>query len=91
VQCHHLSQLHYLLSSRHIYFVSCLVIFRGSVGLWINGLVALAETVQGGEMDALVSLLREKVSALFELLRIMQSLRNFTPFFDLVFFDLTHL
>jgi hypothetical protein len=33
----------------------------GSVGLWMNGLVALAETVQGGEMDALVSLLREKV------------------------------
>ena len=32
-----------------------------SVGLWINGLVSLAETVQGGEMDALVSLLREKV------------------------------
>jgi hypothetical protein len=50
-----------------------LVIFHGSVGLWINGLVALAETVQGGEMDALVSLLREKVSALVELFRIMQS------------------
>ncbi len=40
-----------------MFFTCC-----GSVGLWINGLVALAETVQGGEMDALVALLREKVS-----------------------------
>jgi hypothetical protein len=39
------------------------LIFGGSVGLWMNGLVTLAETVQGGEMDALVSLLREKVDA----------------------------
>jgi hypothetical protein len=82
--------LHHLLSNRHIYFVPCLVIFHGSVGLWINGLVALAETVQGGEMDALVSLLREKVSALVELFRIMQSLKNFTHVLDLFFFDLTH-
>jgi phosphotransferase system glucose/maltose/N-acetylglucosamine-specific IIC component len=37
------------------------LMFWGSVGLWINGLVTLAETVQGGELDALVSLLREKV------------------------------
>jgi hypothetical protein len=43
-------------------FVSCFAdALFCSVGLWINGLVALAETVQGGEMDALVSLLREKV------------------------------
>ena len=39
------------------------LMFWGSVGLWINGLVTLAETVQGGELDALVSLLREKVGA----------------------------
>ena len=45
-----------------VLFRLCFLIFLDSVGLWINGLVALAETVQGGEMDALVSLLREKVA-----------------------------
>jgi hypothetical protein len=48
----------------------------------MNGLVALAETVQGGEMDALVSLLREKVSALVKLFRIMQSSKKFNHFLD---------
>jgi hypothetical protein len=63
-------------------FLSFLLILYCSVNLWINGLVALAETVQGGEMDALVSLLREKVSALVELFRIMQSSKKFTHFLD---------
>jgi|LauGreDrversion4_2_1035121.scaffolds.fasta_scaffold608801_1 hypothetical protein len=54
-----------------------------SVGLWINGLVSLAETVQGGEMDALVSLLREKVyifgcMLMFYILHKMQELRLHT-------------
>lgn len=63
-------------------FLSCLVILYCSVNLWMNGLVALAETVQGGEMDALVSLLREKVSALVKLFRIMQSSKKFNHFLD---------
>jgi hypothetical protein len=39
------------------------LMFWGSVGLWINGLVTLAETVQGGELDALVSHCSETRSA----------------------------
>ena len=56
------------------------LIRRDSVGLWINGLVALAETVQGGEMDALVSLLREKVRAL-NFRRLVARSTNFFIFF----------